>query len=107
MGLERYPEGSNQEPGQSPKLSLAGRIEGTVDGRPVSLVARGGDLTLIVGNLRTIFTLRRSWPAVIRSLRPLIERGNLRLLVRLRWIGTLQVFPNPNLLLRLFLPRTF
>ena len=105
MGLEWDPEGSNQGTGQSPKLSLAGRIEATVDGRPISLVARSGDLTLSVGNLRSIVTLRRSWPAVIRVLRPLIERGNLRLLVRLRWTGALEVFPNPNFLLRLLLPQ--
>jgi hypothetical protein len=106
MGPERDPEDSNEGAGQSPKLSLAGRIEGTIDGRPVSLVARGGDLTLSVGNLRTIVTLRRNWPAVIGSLRPLIERGNLRLLVQLRWTGALEVFPNPSLLLRLYPPRT-
>jgi hypothetical protein len=48
MGSERDDEDPHRERGSTPKLRLAGRIDGVIDGRPVILVAERQDLVLIV-----------------------------------------------------------
>ena len=45
MGPERGAQDPHQGSEQKPKLSLAGRLDGHVDGRPVSFVAENRDLT--------------------------------------------------------------
>ena len=105
MGSERNPEDSHKRLGPRPKLSLAGRLDGFADGRPVSLIAEERGLTLLVSNVSTLLTLRRSWLAVRDSLSALLQRTNVRLLARVSWLGTAEVLPRPKLLIRLLLPR--
>ena len=105
MGADWDAQDSHQGVGQKPKLSLAGRLDGYVDGRPVSLVAEDRDITLITGKFRTLLTLRRSWQAIMQPLQAVLERAEIRLLVRMGWFGQVELFPNPNYLVRLLLPR--
>ena len=84
---------------------MAGRLDGYVNGRPVNVVAENRVLTLGVGKVTTLLTLRRSWQSFIQPLRAVLERAGIRLVVRTRWLGTVEVFPNPNRLLRLLLPK--
>jgi hypothetical protein len=106
MGPERDAQNPHQGFWQKPKLSLAGRLDGYVDGRPVSFVAENRDLTLSTSKLSTLLTLRRSWQATVQPLRAVRERAEIRLMIRIRWFGKVEVFPNPNYLIRLLLPRT-
>ncbi len=106
MGPERDAENPHQESGQRPKLTVAGRLDGHVDGRPVSLIAEDCDLTLDVGNIRNLLRLRRCWRAAVQPLRTFPLRADIRLLARLGWFGKVELFPSPNFLIRMVLPPT-
>jgi len=87
-------------------MSLAGRLEGYLDGRPLSLVAENREITLIAGRLRTLLALRRNWRAFGQLRRYFLQPDGIRIVVRMRWFGKVEVFPRPNFLTRLLLPRT-
>ncbi len=59
MGFQRIIEDSNQRPNQPPKLILVGRLAGTLDGRPWSLQADVGWLSIEVPNFAGLLKLRR------------------------------------------------
>ncbi len=103
MGPEWDNENPHQGLGPEPKLSLAGRLDGTVDGRPVSLVGAGRDLVLAPGKVATLLALRKDWRSTFHPLRALLQQGDIRLLAQVPWLGKVEVFPNPNFLVRLFL----
>jgi hypothetical protein len=87
---------------------LAGRLDGILNGRPLSIVAEDHQVTLLPDGFGALFELikiRRSWRFVELPLGMALRRANIRLLVRLGWFGQLQLLPNPSFLLRLFLPR--
>ncbi len=84
---------------------MAGRIDGEVDGRPLSLVAEGRTLVLSAKSMRTLLMLRRSWRSMVHPLRALLTRSDVRLLVRVGWLGSVEVLPNPSCLVRRLLPR--
>jgi len=75
-----------------------------MNGRPLSLVADGRDLTLVAG-VGTLVVLRRWWRPVVGPLRPVLAAAGLRLVARVGWLGPVQLLPNPSLLCRLILPR--
>ncbi len=109
MGAERHREDPHPRPGPNPKLTLAGRLDGFVNGRPVSLVADGDTVTLVPGSLGTLLALmrlRRSWRHVAVSLRQMVARTNIRLYVRVGWLGRAQLLPDTSPFLRLVLPST-
>ena len=105
MGLQRHAEGPHSGSGPTPKLTLAGRLDGSVDGRPVTLLADGRDLTLVSGSIRTLFRLRRMWGAVAGPLGTIFTQTDIRLFVRVGRLGRVELLPNPSLLFRLILPR--
>ena len=105
MGLKRHAEDPYQRPGPTPKLILAGRLDGTVNGRPITLLADGGDLTLMCGSMRTLFGMRRMWGTVAQPLGRILAGTNIRLMVQVGWLGRVELLPNPSLLFRLVLPR--
>lgn len=104
MGSERNDEDPNGGPGPTPKLRLAGQIDGLVDGRPVSLVAERQELVVTVARWRTLLTIRRSSRSLIRTVSEFVARTDLRLFVRIKWLGRVEVHPNPSLLVRMLLP---
>ena len=109
MGAQRHREDPHPRRGPNPKLTLAGRLDGFVNGRPVSLIADGDTITLEPGGLRTLFVLlrlRRSWRYAAGSLRQVLGRTNIGLYVRVGWFGRLQLFPDTSPFFRLFLPST-
>ena len=87
-----------------PKLTLAGRLEGNVGGRPVSLIAENRDLILEVRNLQALLTLRRSWRFIVEPLLAFLNLSDIHLKVRIRWLGIVEVSPKPPLFVRLMLP---
>ena len=59
MGLERRYEDSYQRPIQPPKLTLVGRLAGTLDGRPWSLDSDGALLSISVADIASLLKMRR------------------------------------------------
>ncbi len=109
MGAQWHREDPHPRPGPNPKLILAGRLDGFVNGRPVSIIADGDTVTLVPGSLGTLLALmrlRRSWRHVAGSLRQVLVRTNIRLYVRVGWLGRVQLLPDTTPLLRLVLPST-
>jgi len=86
-------------------MSLAGRLDGYLDGRPLRLVAENREITLIARRLRTVLALRGSWPAFGQLVRNLCHPAGIRIMVKVKWFGSVEVFPRPNFLTRLLLPR--
>ena len=82
---------------------MVGRLDGVLDGRPLSLVAKDGAVTLNSNNLTSLLKLRRIWRTMAQPLLTIVEREDIRLLVRVRWLGNIEVFPRPKFLVRLFL----
>ena len=105
MGPERDGEDSHAGPGQNPKLSLAGRLDCHVDGRPFSLVADKREVTLSIGKFSTLLKLRQGWQTLMQPVRALFESADIRLLLRIPWFGKVEVFPNPNCMIHIMLPR--
>lgn len=104
MGSDWDHEDPHRGRGATPKLRLAGRIDGMVDGRPVSLIAARQDLVITVGRWRTLLTIRRTSRSLIEPLRAFLTRSDIRLFVRIRWLGRVEVNPNPSFLVRMLLP---
>ncbi len=59
----------------APKLMLAGRIDGAVDGRPVSLIAESQNLVFAVQRWRTLLTIRRSSRSLFQPLQAILTRS--------------------------------
>lgn len=104
MGPERLDDDPHGGSCETPKLTLAGRIDGTVDGRPIRILAARRDVIFEAGRLRTFLAARRGWRSTFLPLRALLARMEVRLLVRLGRFGTIELFPRPALLTRLMLP---
>jgi hypothetical protein len=94
---------TGEQPG--PKIVLVGCLEGTVDGRPVRMVAENGDLVVEL-KMMSLLSLRRTWPAIADRLISLLKLAHIRLLVRAGWVGSVEITPNPSRFLRLLLPRS-
>lgn len=104
MGLVGHHEDTYERFEQTPKLSLVGRLQGFVDGRPVTLDANGRDVIVVAG-FRTLFTLRRSLPTFQRLLSPFTSRFDIRIMLRVGWLGTVEILPDTSRLIRVFIPR--
>lgn len=105
MGSERNDEDSHWRRGSTPKLTLAGQIDAVVDGRPVSLTGERQDMVLSVGHWRTLVKIRRSSRPLIQTVREFVTRSDIRLFVRIKWLGRVQVHPNPSFWVRILIPR--
>ncbi len=105
MGPERDVENPHRRRGSTPKLSMAGQIVGVVDGRPMSLTADEQDLVLTVHHWRTLRTIRRCSRSLLQSLHTLGTRSDIRLFIRIRWLGRIEVHPKQPFWVRMLLPR--
>ena len=61
-------------------------------------------MTLNSDNLSSLLKLRRSWKNMAYPFFSILELEDIRLFVRVRWLGKVEVFPRPMYLVRLFLP---
>lgn len=87
---------------------MAGRLDGFVSGRPLSLLAEENQFTIVPSHFRTLLELlkiRRSCLSVILPLQTALRKAEITVYVRLGWIGKVQLLPEPSFLLRPFLPR--
>ncbi len=104
MGPERDDEDPHRGRGSTPKMTLAGQIDCVVDGRPMNLVADRQNLVITVRHWRTLLTIRSCSRAIIHPLRSFLRQSNIRLLVRIRWLGRVEVYPNPPFLVGMLFP---
>jgi hypothetical protein len=84
---------------------LVGRLDGDLDGRPISLLAEQGKLLLEVKSFRSLLALHRIWKVNKRVLTTYLEGASTAVLVRIAGLMTIEVFPNPNYVASIFIPR--
>lgn len=84
-------------------MILAGRLTGTVDGRPVVIDADDSGLTLAVAGFRSAWRLRPFAAALTPALRGLQQRG-VAARLNIGGLVSLPVLPEPGPLLRWFVP---
>lgn len=87
-----------------PKLTVTGRLRGTVSGRPVELEARGRQLLLQMSSLRSVWRLRPSLKTSMLPLLRLLIASGISLRVSIGSRLTVNVLPKPNLALRVLVP---
>jgi hypothetical protein len=82
---------------------LAGRLTGTLDGRPVVIDADDSGLLVSMPSLGSAWAARRSVGSLLPVLKAL-ERGGVRLRTRIAGLVTVDLLPQPSGLARLFIP---
>ena len=103
MGVARHHEDPHAGHGYVPKLMVAGRLTGSVDGCPVVIDADESGIVLTVARFRTAWGLRRS----VRTLLPVLgslKRFGVPLRVRVAGILSLDVLPRVSPLARFIVP---
>lgn len=95
MGVERQVADPCDGIGATPKLSLAGRFDVLVDGRPATLVLEDGVAVFRVRQLRHFLRFRSCWKSVSKPAEALLKLSDLRLLVQSPWLGSVQLSPRP------------
>ena len=103
MGSPRDAEDSHARHGYVPKLILAGRLTGTVDGRPVVISADDAGVTLDLSSLRSAWKLRNYGSAAFPVLQ-LLKASRIPLTLRVAGALSVPVLPKAGLLVRLFAP---
>lgn len=103
MGVARHSQDPHSGHGFVPKLILAGRLTGTLDGRPVVIDADDSGLAVSFAMLRTAWTAWRSAASLLPVLAIAKHHG---VPVRLNIVGlvSLEVLPVPSMLLRMVAP---
>jgi len=84
-------------------VTLAGRVEAVVDGRPILIDASGDVVTLEPAGWRQAWSLRRDWPRVRGLLSRVGERLPVRVVSRLPMLGEVALYPSPAWWARLLL----
>lgn len=104
MGVARYAQDSHTGHGFVPKLIVAGRLTGTLDGRPVVIDADESGFVVSFAMIRTAWAARRSVAALLPALAVAKSHG---VPVRLNVAGlvSLGVLPVPSTLVRIIAPR--
>ena len=103
MGVARYAQDPHAGHGFVPKLILAGRLTGTLDGRPVVIDADASGLTVSFAMLRTAWTARRSAASLLPVL-GIVKRHGVPVRLKVAGLVSLEVLPVPSTLLRMIAP---
>jgi len=86
-----------------PKLILAGRLTGTLDGRPVVIEAGESGLLVSASAFRTAWAARRTVGPLVPLLQTL-KRLNVPLRMRIAGIVSVELLPNTSTLAKLVAP---
>ena len=89
--------------GNAPKLILAGRLVGALNGRPVVIDADGSGLAVAFASFRQAWPSRRS----LKSLLPILgvlKRHGIAVRVKIKGLVSLELLPKPSNLARFFVP---
>lgn len=105
MGAERHNEGPHAGQRDGPKLTITGRLDGTVAGQPVQILANGSVIQVVLTSYRSLWLARRGLlaaaPAGVRASR--LGRLTVQLVIGER--APVAVLPKPHPVFALFLPR--
>lgn len=104
MGAAWNSENPHEGHGHFPKLIMAGRLTGTLDGRPVVIDANGSGLVVTFTSLWTAWSSTRS----IGSLLPvlgMLKQHRIPLRLSVAGLGAVEVLPRPSALARILAPR--
>ena len=104
MGAAWNDENPDEGHGYVPKLIVAGRLTGTVDGRPVVIDADDSGLVVTAVTLRTAWASSRSVGSLLPVL-GILKRHGIPLRLSIAGLVTLEVLPRPSALARIFVPR--
>lgn len=103
MGSARDHQDPDEGYGYVPKLIVAGRLTGTLDGRPVVIEAGESGLLVSFSALRTAWTARKMLPSVLPALRCLRDL-NVPLRLRVAGLVSVELIPNPSVLAKFIAP---
>ena len=103
MGAARDAQDSHAGHGFVPKLILAGRLTGTLDGRPVVIEAGESGLLLSLSAFQAAWAARRTLGPVLPLLQ-VLKNFNVPLRLRIAGIVSVELLPNPSTLAKLFSP---
>ena len=103
MGAARDHENPHEGHGYVPKLILAGRLTGTLDGRPVVIEAGESGLLLSMPAFQTAWTARRMLGSVLPLLQAL-KNFNVPLRLRIAGIVSVELLPKPSAVVKLVSP---
>lgn len=103
MGAARDHENPDERHGYVPKLILAGRLTGTLNGRPVVIEAGESGLLLSMSALQSAWAARRTVEPLLPVLQTL-KRFQVPLRLRIAGIVSVELLPNASALAKLFSP---
>jgi hypothetical protein len=103
MGAARDDEDSNPGTGYAPKLILAGRLSGSIDGRPVVITADAAGVTFDVASFRSAWNLRAYGDNFLPVVR-FLKASGIPLTLRVAGIVSLPLLPTAGALIKLLAP---
>lgn len=103
MGSARNVENPYARHWHAPKMSLTGRLWGTLDGRPVVIDADESGVMLDVTSFRSAWTLRKYGVSALPFLQ-FVKSSSIPLTVRVAGTVSLPVLPRPSVLIRVLAP---
>lgn len=104
MGPFRQPESSHAGYGFGPKLTVTGRLFGTLAGRPVEIVADERQWMIRLAGIRDAWQLRRAGSPNLRPIMRWLRRAGMPLNVLVGARLRFQLLPEPGLAAKLFAP---
>lgn len=101
MGATWHAEDPHEGHWNAPKLILAGRLAGTLNGRPVVIDADDSGLSVAIGSFRTAWASRRSVGSLLPVL-GVLKRHGIPVRLKIAGLVTLELLPKPGTLARFF-----
>lgn len=84
---------------------MVGRLQVSVDGRPIMLLAENQKLTICCNGIFSALKLRRSGGHHFRVLQQLFKISGIHLLIKIGWLGSFELFPKPSFGIGFIVPR--
>lgn len=104
MGAARHAQDSHPGHGFLPKLILAGRLTGTLDGRPVVIDADERGVMVSFASVATAWAARGSATALVPVL-AVAQRCAIPMRLSLAGLVSLELLPRPSRVVRMLVPR--